>query len=55
MEAIGTGGPEQSGYHFVGVILKCIFFNKNGWISNKILLNCVPHQPIYDKNKCVFI
>ena len=36
----------QNGRHFAHNIFKCIFFNKNAWISINSLLKCVPKGQI---------
>ena len=38
--------PRQNGRHFADVIFKCIFLNKNVWISLKISLRFVSKVPI---------
>ena len=38
--------PRQNGRHFLADISKCIFLNKNLWISIKISLKFVPRGPI---------
>ena len=38
---INTLRPKQDGRHFPDDILKCIFLNKNVWISLTISLKCV--------------
>ena len=38
--------PRQNGCHFADDIFKCIFLNKNEWISLKISLKFVPKVPI---------
>ena len=38
--------PRQNGRHFTHDILKCIFLNKNAWISIEISLKFVPMGPL---------
>ena len=38
--------PRQNGRHFPNDIFKCLFLNKNVWISVKISLKFVPDGPI---------
>ena len=41
-----TFRPRQDGRHFAADIYKCIFLNKNTWLSVKIPLKFVPKGPI---------
>ena len=41
-----TSRPRRNGQHFADGIFKHIFFNKNVWISIRILLKFVPKGPI---------
>ena len=43
---VNTLRPRQNGRHFADDIFKCIFLNKNVWISIKISLKFVPKGPI---------
>ena len=43
---IKTLRPRQNGRHFADDTFKCIFLNKNIWISMKISLKFVPTGPI---------
>ena len=44
--ALTHWGPRQNGCHFADDIFKCIFFNKNVWISIKTTQNFVPKGSI---------
>ena len=44
---INTLKLRQNVRHFPDDILKCIFLNKNVWISTKISLKFVPKGPIH--------
>ena len=41
VDSINTLRPWQNGRHFADDIFKCIFFNENSWISNKMSMNYV--------------
>ena len=43
---VNTLRPRQNGRHFPDDIFKCIFFNRNDWISFKTSLNFIPKGPI---------
>ena len=43
---VNTLRPRQNGRHFSDDIFKCIFLNKNMWISIKISLQFLPKSPI---------
>ena len=43
---INTLRPRQNGRHFADDIFKCIFLNKNVWISIKVSLKFAPKRPI---------
>ena len=43
---VNSWRPIQNGQYFTDDIFKCIFFNENIWISNKIALKLVPKGPI---------
>ena len=38
--------PKRNGHHFTDEFFKCIFFNKNVWISIKLSPKFVPKRPI---------
>ena len=44
--AVNTLRPRQNGRHFADDIFKCIFLNKDAWITLKISLKFVPKVPI---------
>ena len=41
-QRVYSSPPAQNGHHFEDNMFKCIFWNKNIWISNKISLKDVP-------------
>ena len=43
---LNTVRPKQNYWHFTDEIFKCIFFNKNVWISLTFSLKFVPNVPI---------
>ena len=45
-QKLNTLRPRQNGRHFADDIFKCIFLNRNWWISPKISLNFVPEVRI---------
>ena len=49
---INSSPAGQNGRYFAEDIFKCIFLNKNSWISNKISLQYVPKGPI-DNNEAL--
>ena len=54
-ELLNTLRPRQNGRHFPDDIFKCIFLNKNVWISIKISQQFVPEFPIDTKPSLVQI
>ena len=42
VDSVNSSPPGQNGLHFADDMFKCIFLNKNIWISNKISLKYVP-------------
>ena len=50
---INSSSPGQNRHHFIEGMLKCIFLNKNIWISNKIWLECIPWGLIHSVSALV--
>ena len=46
LHVLNTFRPRQNGCHFADGIFKCIYLNKNVWISIKISFKFVPKGPI---------